>query len=378
MKPIAVITARADSTRLRHKNMLPLKGRPLAEWSILHALEAGLETVVTSDIPELLQIARRHGAHAVVRPEYLATSDCSHADTIRHAMEATSTGERPCVLLQPTSPFRGDGILGRCLDAAAQNPDVTILSSRHVHRFVIGGENTGPELLWDGCVAIFPPGKVCDFTNVIPVGNSHLNSLQIDTEEDYEQSCLCAARTCQIPNPLSEPDSFACVSALRNAGIHGPVTLVARPDGLPIPQQFPVAWINHCHGWDRGRADILFLIANPHLQQQGISPATREVAAKARLVIIRDNGTGDWLRQQLPVICGKHIEIRRISESLSNHLTTGAVACDLLHRVGCQVTRVGFSEPAARGADSMGKFNLPGVSREIAILNQTGTNRKPT
>jgi hypothetical protein len=376
MRPVAVITARAGSLRLRHKNMLPLEGRPLAEWTILHALEAGLETVVTTDIPELLRIARRHGAHAVARPDHLATPHCSHADAIRHALEATETTGRPCVLLQPTSPFRGDGILGRCLETAIRNPDATILSSRQVHRFVIGGANTGEELLWDGCVAIFPQGKVGDYSNIIPVTNSHLNSLQIDTEEEYEQACLCAARTCRIPNPLGEADSAACVSALRNVGIHGQVTLVGRPDGLPIPQQFPVAWLNHCHGWDGGRADVLFLIANPHLQKHGISPATRDVAAKARLIIVRDNGTGDWLRHQLPVICGKHIEIRRVSEPLSNHLTTGAVACDLLHRAGCLVTRIGFSGPAARATSSLGKFNQPGVSREIAILHQTGIDRK--
>lgn len=377
MRPVAVITARAGSGRLRFKNMLPLEGRPLAEWSILHALDAGLETVVTSDIPELLDIARRHGARVVERPDHLATADSSHAEAIRHALDATGTNGRPCVLLQATSPFRGDGILSSCLDVAARHPEATTLSSRHVHRFVIGGENTGAELLWDGCVAIFPPGRVCDFSNVIPVANSHLNSLQIDTEEDYEQACLCAARTARIPNPLGQTDSYTCVAALRNTGLCGPVTLVARPDGLPIPQAYPVAWLNHCHGWDGGRADVLFLIANPHLQQHGISQATREVAAKARLVIVRDNGTSDWLRHQLPVICGKHVEIRRVSEPLSNHLTTGAIACDLLHRAGCQVTRVGFSSPATRAADSMGQFNQPGVSREIAILHQTGTDRKP-
>ncbi len=377
MRPVAVITARAGSGRLRLKNMLPLEGRPLAEWSILHALEAGLETVVTSDIPELLDIARRHGARAVVRPDHLATADCSHADAVRHAMEAAGTTGRPCVLLQPTSPFRGDGIIVRCLDAAVRHPDATILSSRHVHRFVIGGGNTGPELLWDGCVAVFPPGRVADFSNVVPVTNSHLNSLQIDTEEEYGQACLCAATTSAIPDPLGTADSSACVWALRNAVIRGPVTLVARPDGMPVPQDRPVAWINHCHGWDGGRADVLFLIANPHLRRQGVGPATREVANKARLVVVRDNGEGDWLRQQLPVICGKHVEIRRVSEPLSNHLTTGAIACDLLHRAGCRVTRVGFSGPAARAADSTGKFNQPGVSREIAILHRTGTDRRP-
>lgn len=122
---------------------------------------------------------------------------------------------------------------------------------------------------------------------------------------------------------------------------------------------------------------MLFLIANPHLQRTGIGPATREVATKALLVIVRDNGTGDWLRSQLQVICGKHVEIRRVAEPLSNHLTTGAIASDLLHRAGCRVTRIGFSSPAVRAASSRNQFNHPGVSREIALLQQSGTDRNP-
>lgn len=377
MKPVAVITARAGSKRLTGKNMLPLNGRPLAEWSIHHALESGLETVVSTDIPELLQIARKLGCHAVERPTELATDDCSHAETIRHALEAAGRSEHPCVLLQPTSPFRGDRIIGKCLEAAKAHPNSTILSARDVHRFVIGGENTGAETLWDGCVAVYPSRRVCDYSETIAVANSHLNALQIDTEDDYVQACLIGSRIIQVPDPVAEADSAACVAALRNAGLHGEVTLVARSDGKQVPQDHPVAWINHCQGWDRGRADVLFLIANPHLQRTGINPATREVAAKARLVIVRDNGTGDWLRSQLQVICGKHVEIRRVAEPLSNHLTTGAIASDLLHRAGCRVTRVGFSPPAMRAAASRNQFNHPGVSREIALLHQSGTDRTP-
>lgn len=377
MKPVAVITARAGSKRLPGKNMLPINGRPLAEWSIHHALEAGLETVVTTDIPELLQIARKLGCHAVERPTELADDEYSHAEAIRHALETTGRSEHPCVLLQPTSPFREDRIIERCLEAAEAHPNSTILSARDVHRFVIGGENTGTETLWDGCVAVYPSGKVGDYSETLSIANSHLNSLQIDAEDDYVQACLIASRTIPVPDPVAEADSAACMAALRNTGLHGEVTLVARSDGKPIPQDRPVAWINHCHGWDRGRADVLFLIANPHLQQTGIGPATREVATKARLVIVRDNGTGDWLRAQLPVICGKHVEIRRVAEPLSNHLTTGAIASDLLHRAGCRVTRIGFSPPTMRGESSRNQFNHPGVSREIALLHQSGTDRTP-
>ncbi|MCP5535376.1 MAG: NTP transferase domain-containing protein [Akkermansiaceae bacterium] len=377
MNPVAVITARAGSKRLPGKNMLPVNGRPLAEWSIHHALEAGLETIVTTDIPELLQIARTLGCHAVERPAELATDECSHAETIRHALEAAGHSEHPCILLQPTSPFREDRIIERCLKAAEAHPNSTILSTRDVHRFVVGGENTGTETLWDGCVAVYPSRKVGDYSEVIAVPNILLNSLQIDAEDDYVQACVLASSTITAPNPVAEADAATCMAALRNAGIHGEVTLVARSDGQPIPQDRPVVWINHCHGWDRGRADVLFLIANPHMQQTGIAPATREVATKARLVIVRDNGTGDWLRSQLPVICGKHVEIRRVTEPLSNHLTTGAIASNLLHRTGCRVTRVGFSPPAVRAASSRNQFNHPGVSREIALLQQSGTDRKP-
>lgn len=375
MKPVAVITARAGSRRLPGKNLLPIGSKGLAERSIHHALDAGLETIVTTDIPELVQAARAHGCHVVERPNELATDDCSHAEAIRHALVSVGRSAHPCVLLQPTSPFREDGIIERCLEAAGKHPDSTILSARPVHRFVIGGEHTGPQTLWDGCVAVFPAGRVGDYSHTVAVPNSHLNALQIDTENDYVQACLLASRLGMVPDPIAATDSAACVAALRNAGIHGEVTLVARPDGKPIPQDRPVAWLNHCNGWDRGRADVLFLIANPHLRQHGIGGNTREVAAKARLVIVRDNGEANWLRSQLPVICGKHLEIRRVSEPLTNHLTTGAIASDLLRRAGCRVTRVGFSPPAVRAASSRNQFNHPGVSREIALLHQSGTDR---
>lgn len=376
MNPVAVITARKGSLRLPVKNMLPIDGRPMAEWSILHALDAGLETIVTSDIPELLTLARRHGCHVVDRPEHLATPESDHGETITHALEQAGKSNSPCVLLQPTSPFRNQRIIERCLAAANAEPGKTIVTSHVVHRFVIGGDNTGHETLWDGCVAVFPPGRVCDFSEAIAIPNTYINALQVDTEEDYVQACYLAATTHEIPNPIAGAESAMCVAALRNIGLHGKVTLVARADGFPIPQDHPVAWINHCQGWDGGRADVLFLIANRHFQTQGIGEATREVARKARLVVVRNNGEGEWLFRSLPMICGKHVEIRQVSEPVSNGLTTGAIASDLLARAGCDVTRIGFSPPAVRAAQSFGQFNYPGVSREIALLHKTGTDRK--
>lgn len=377
MKFVAVITARAGSRRLPGKNMLPLVGKPVAEWSLVQAKAAGLEMIVSTDIPELLELGRQYGAHVVSRPPSLAGEGSSHPEAIKHAVADAGMLDRHVVLLQPTSPFRQGEIINKCLLAAQTSPPSTVLTSHRIHCFVIAGPNEGERQIWDGCVAIYPPGKIGDYSDVVAVPNDHLNSLQIDHPDDFEQASILAASMRRVASPVADWELETCVNSLRKVSIQGDITLVARPDGAPIPQNLPVAWLNHCHGWDAGRADVLFIISNLNLRKVGLTRATREVAAKARLVIIRNNGQGEWLHANLPEMAGKNIEICCMKDPVGNHLTTGALASDILHRAGCRVVRVGFDNPSTRAAASIGEFNFSGVSHEIAILNHTGTNRQP-
>lgn len=61
---LAIIPARGGSRRIPRKNIRPLAGRPVIEYTISAALDSGLfqRVVVSTDSPEIADVARRGGA----------------------------------------------------------------------------------------------------------------------------------------------------------------------------------------------------------------------------------------------------------------------------------------------------------------------------
>lgn len=117
---VAVIAARAGSKGVPGKNILPLGGLPLIAWSILAALETPEidHVVVSTDGADIGAVAQTHGAEVLDRAPELATDDALSADVMRAvSAELRADGEDApyMVLLQPTSPFRSPGDIGRCL-----------------------------------------------------------------------------------------------------------------------------------------------------------------------------------------------------------------------------------------------------------------------
>jgi len=123
---IAIIPARAGSVRLPGKNMLPLAGKPMIQWTLDAALAARTldRIVVTSDDEAVLRLTESLGGMtALRRPADLAGPDVSSIDVLRHALEAVGGHWGHVVLLQPTSPLRTaedvDAAVTRCRDAGA-------------------------------------------------------------------------------------------------------------------------------------------------------------------------------------------------------------------------------------------------------------------
>lgn len=115
MKALAIITARGGSKGLPRKNVLPLAGEPLIAWTIKAALAAHSidRVILSSDDPEIIEVARDHGCDApFIRPAALAGDDVASLPVLHHAMDAmknTEGGFTPwshVMLLQPTSPLR--------------------------------------------------------------------------------------------------------------------------------------------------------------------------------------------------------------------------------------------------------------------------------
>jgi N-acylneuraminate cytidylyltransferase/CMP-N,N'-diacetyllegionaminic acid synthase len=110
----ALIPARRGSRRLPGKHQRILGGRPLIDWTLHAALEAGIFRRITlsTDDPALREHAQTLGlSHFPLRPASLARDDSSSLAVLRHylgwlAAEGVAL-PRWLMLLQPTSPFRG-------------------------------------------------------------------------------------------------------------------------------------------------------------------------------------------------------------------------------------------------------------------------------
>jgi len=108
-KYLAIIPARGGSKRLPRKNILDLRGKPLIAWTIEAATKSKYinKIVVSSDDDEILHISQKYGASIIKRPEELASDTSSTFDTIKHTINNLEKYDY-VVLLQPTSPLRGD------------------------------------------------------------------------------------------------------------------------------------------------------------------------------------------------------------------------------------------------------------------------------
>lgn len=118
MRVLAVIPARAGSVGVPHKNVRHCGGKPLMAWSIEAALQSKwvTRTVVSSDSPAYLQIARVCGADTVLRPAEIADGAPGMMDrAVRHALLAEAEAPDLVVTLQPTVPDRRPGLVDDCI-----------------------------------------------------------------------------------------------------------------------------------------------------------------------------------------------------------------------------------------------------------------------
>jgi CMP-N,N'-diacetyllegionaminic acid synthase len=109
---LGVIPARRGSKGIPRKNLEPLGGKPLLQWTVEAALGATRldRLLLTSDDPEAIELAEGLGCAApFVRPAELAADHVPTVDVVLHALDWVETrGDRvdSVVVLHPTSPFR--------------------------------------------------------------------------------------------------------------------------------------------------------------------------------------------------------------------------------------------------------------------------------
>lgn len=110
-RTLAVIAARGGSKGIPNKNLMEICGKPLVAWSIEQARTAPsiTEVAVSSDSDKILEIAAKHGAVAIKRPDDISGDTASSESAWLHALnarESETEGFARVVALQATSPIR--------------------------------------------------------------------------------------------------------------------------------------------------------------------------------------------------------------------------------------------------------------------------------
>lgn len=133
-KILALICARGGSKGVPMKNIRPLGGKPLIEWSIETAMKNELidKLIVSTDDTIIAAVAERSGATVpFLRPKELAGDRSPELPVWKHALSQLDTNggfkADYLVVLPPTAPFRSPEDINDGLDILhADNTDIVI------------------------------------------------------------------------------------------------------------------------------------------------------------------------------------------------------------------------------------------------------------
>ena len=133
MKTFAFVFARGGSKGLPGKNIRPLGDMPLLAHSIRAGFEASADQVfVSTDAPDIAEVARAYNAEVIDRPPELATDTASEWLAWQHAIQHLRGQGRDFdvfVSLPATAPLRSAEDVQQCLQALDDDTDVVVTVS---------------------------------------------------------------------------------------------------------------------------------------------------------------------------------------------------------------------------------------------------------
>lgn len=137
-KTVALVPARAGSKRVTGKNLRRLGGHPLVAYAIAAARASAEidDVVVTTDSPEIAEVARRYGASVpFLRPAHLSGDDSLDIDFFNHYLGTLSqrgiTPPELIVHLRPSTPLRDPRVVDQAVRFLRVHPQLTSLRSMH-------------------------------------------------------------------------------------------------------------------------------------------------------------------------------------------------------------------------------------------------------
>lgn len=147
---LGLIPARGGSRRVPRKNLRPLAGKPLLQWTLEAAGESKLldRFVVSTEDAEIGDFTAAWGAEILGRPHELATDGATTAAVLQDAVQRLSPDI--VVLLQPTSPIRFRGLIDRCIRAFLEANCDTLATGFISYQFPYGSIGNVPQQQMQG------------------------------------------------------------------------------------------------------------------------------------------------------------------------------------------------------------------------------------
>lgn len=174
MRVLAIIPAKLDSKRLKHKNIREIDGKPMFLHSVDYAAASryGVEVIVSSESDVVEEICNQHGVRFHKRPDELC-GDVEVVDVYEHIINEINEEYDIVVGLQPDNPNRVN-TLDECLDYMIENKYDDIITIDDTYR------RSGAMRLFK--YDLLKQGKVS-----YRIGCVKETATDIHTEEDLEQ-----------------------------------------------------------------------------------------------------------------------------------------------------------------------------------------------
>lgn len=174
MRVLAIIPAKLDSKRLKHKNIRDIDGKPMFLHSVDYADASryGVEVIVSSESDVVEEICNQHEVRFHKRPTELC-GDVEVVDVYQHIINEINEEYDIVVGLQPDNPNRVN-TLDECLDYMIDNKYDDIITIDDTYR------RSGAMRLFK--YDLLKQGKVS-----YRIGCVKETATDIHTEEDLEQ-----------------------------------------------------------------------------------------------------------------------------------------------------------------------------------------------
>ncbi|WJY20965.1 acylneuraminate cytidylyltransferase family protein [Fontisubflavum oceani] len=154
-RAVAIIPIRSGSKGIPHKNIRPIAGRPLVEWTIAHLLSCERidRVIVSTDSPDYAELCRKAGAEVpYLRPDALAedttSTEAVMLDLDRHLTQEGYNYDL-MVLAQATSPVRRAGMADACIVRLEETGADSLLTVTKNEAFHWRKTNDGVKALYD-------------------------------------------------------------------------------------------------------------------------------------------------------------------------------------------------------------------------------------